>query len=75
MIADLIFTPVLLLLASVPAGAALVRLVWRDGPAPNVPRHALEAFVVGGSLYAVGGCTTALRDSPVVERIRVGSRA
>jgi hypothetical protein len=41
---------------------------WRDGPAPLVARHALEAFAVDGSLYAVGGCTTALRDSPVVER-------
>jgi hypothetical protein len=36
-----------------------------------VPRHALEAFAVAGSLYAVGGCTTALRDSPVVERLRL----
>jgi hypothetical protein len=44
---------------------------WRDGPSPGVPRHALEAFVVAGSLYAVGGCTTALQDSPVVERLRL----
>jgi hypothetical protein len=41
---------------------------WRDGPAPLVTRHALEAFAVDGALYTVGGCTTALRDSPVVER-------
>jgi N-acetylneuraminic acid mutarotase len=42
---------------------------WRDGPSPRVTRHALEAFAVDGVLYAVGGCTTALRDSPVVERL------
>ena len=41
---------------------------WRQGPRPLVTRHALSAFVVGGALYTVGGCTTALRDSPVVER-------
>jgi N-acetylneuraminic acid mutarotase len=44
---------------------------WRIGPSPGVRRHALEAFAVAGSLYAVGGCTTALRDSPVVERLRL----
>jgi hypothetical protein len=44
---------------------------WRVDPAPEVPRHALEAFVLGRWLYAVGGCTTALRDSQVVERIAV----
>ena len=44
---------------------------WRQGPPPLVTRHALEAFVVDGSLYAVGGCTTALQDSPVVERLEV----
>ena len=44
---------------------------WRLGPSPEVPRHALEAFVLGRWLYAVGGCTTALRDSQVVERIGV----
>ena len=32
-------------------------------------RHALKAFVAGGALYTVGGCTTALRDSPIVERL------
>ena len=41
---------------------------WRDGPRPLVTRHALEAFHVAGALYTIGGCTTALRDSPVVER-------
>jgi hypothetical protein len=42
---------------------------WRQGPSLRVTRHALEAFVLGGRLYAVGGCTTDLHDSPVVERI------
>jgi hypothetical protein len=45
---------------------------WRQGPRPGVTRHALAAFVVGDVLYAAGGCTTALRDSPVVERLRLG---
>jgi N-acetylneuraminic acid mutarotase len=45
---------------------------WRDGPAPPVTRHALEAFAVDGVLYTVGGCTTALQDSPIVERIDIG---
>jgi hypothetical protein len=36
-----------------------------------VTRHALQAFALGGSLYAVGGCTTALRDSTIVERLRL----
>jgi len=27
--------------------------------------------VVDGALYTVGGCTTALRDSPIVERLNV----
>ena len=45
---------------------------WRKGPSPPVTRHALEAFAVGGVLYTVGGCTTALRDSPIVERIAIG---
>jgi hypothetical protein len=44
------------------------RGTWRAGPRPLVTRHALEAFHVGGSLYTIGGCTTQLRDSPVVER-------
>ena len=41
---------------------------WRDGPRSLVTRHALEAFYVDGALYTIGGCTTALRDSQVVER-------
>jgi N-acetylneuraminic acid mutarotase len=46
---------------------------WHDGPRPLVTRHALEAFHVAGALYTIGGCTTALRDSPVVERRDVSS--
>lgn len=41
---------------------------WRDGPRPLVTRHALEVFHVDGRIYTIGGCTTALVDSPVVER-------
>ena len=41
---------------------------WRQGPSPRVARHALELFNAGGALYAIGGCTTELRDSAVVER-------
>lgn len=44
---------------------------WREGQHPVVTRHALEAFAVDGVLYTVGGCTTELRDSPVVERLRL----
>jgi hypothetical protein len=44
---------------------------WRQGPRPLVTRHGLEAFVVGGALYTLGGCTTALRDSPIVERLEL----
>ena len=44
---------------------------WRDGPRPLVTRHALEAFAIDGTLITVGGCTTQLRDSPVVERRRL----
>lgn len=44
---------------------------WRQGPRPLVTRHGLEVFAAGGELYTIGGCTTALRDSPVVERIGV----
>ena len=44
---------------------------WRQGPPLSVTRHGLEAFVVEDTLYAIGGCTTELRDSPVVERIRI----
>jgi hypothetical protein len=45
---------------------------WTDGPRPPVTRHALEAFALDGVLYTVGGCTTALRDSPIVERLAIG---
>jgi hypothetical protein len=48
---------------------------WRTGPPPRVTRHALSAFAIGGVLYTVGGCTTALRDSPVVERLTLGRAA
>jgi hypothetical protein len=44
---------------------------WQRGPRPLVTRHALQAFAVDGVLYTVGGCTTALRDSPIVERLRL----
>jgi hypothetical protein len=36
-----------------------------------VTRHGLEVFAAGGALYTVGGCTTALRDSPIVERLEL----
>jgi hypothetical protein len=45
---------------------------WRLGPHPLVSRHALEVFAVDGALVAVGGCTTQLRDTHVVERLRLG---
>jgi N-acetylneuraminic acid mutarotase len=41
---------------------------WRSGARPLVTRHALEAFAINGVLYTIGGCTTALRDTAVVER-------
>ena len=44
---------------------------WRQGPTPGVTRHALQAFAVHGVLYTIGGCTTALRDSPIVETLRL----
>jgi hypothetical protein len=47
---------------------------WRDGPAPLVARHALSLFHVDGSLYAVGGCTTKLRDTAVLETRVVSGR-
>jgi hypothetical protein len=40
---------------------------WRDGPRPLVTRHGLKAFAIGNRLYTVGGCTTDLHDSQVVE--------
>ena len=47
---------------------------WSGGPRPLVTRHALKAFVLDGSIYTVGGCTTALHDSQVVETRRVVSK-
>lgn len=44
---------------------------WRQGPRSLVTRHGLKTFYVAGSLYTVGGCTTDLRDSQVVERRRI----
>jgi kelch-like protein 2/3 len=41
---------------------------WRDGPRSLVTRHGLQAFYLDGLLLTVGGCTTQLRDSQVVER-------
>ena len=46
---------------------------WSRGPRPLVTRHGLDAFYVGGAVYTVGGCTTALRDSQVVERRELAS--
>jgi N-acetylneuraminic acid mutarotase len=40
---------------------------WRDGPSPQVHRHGLSVFHVDRRLYAIGGCTTALRDSQALE--------
>jgi hypothetical protein len=44
---------------------------WSRGPTPLVTRHALQAFAFDGVLYTVGGCTTALQDSQIVERLRL----
>ena len=41
---------------------------WTDGPRSLVTRHGLQTFHVDGAVYTVGGCTTQLRDSQVVER-------
>jgi hypothetical protein len=40
---------------------------WSQGPRSLVTRHGLKTFYVRGALYTVGGCTTELRDSQVVE--------
>jgi N-acetylneuraminic acid mutarotase len=40
---------------------------WTDGPRPLVTRHGLKVFAIGNRLYTVGGCTTDLHDSQVVE--------
>jgi Kelch motif len=49
----------------------LVERRWRQGPHPLVTRHGLEVFAIDEELFAIGGCTTALRDSPVVERLEL----
>ena len=43
------------------------------GAAPGRDAARARGVRVGGALYTVGGCTTALRDSPVVERLRLSS--
>jgi hypothetical protein len=45
---------------------------WSSGPRPLVTRHGAKAFVVAGALYTIGGCTTDLHDTQVVERRRLG---
>jgi hypothetical protein len=47
---------------------------WRDGPRPLVTRHGLKTFAIAGRLYTVGGCTTDLHDSSVVETRRLTIR-
>jgi N-acetylneuraminic acid mutarotase len=43
---------------------------WEKGPTLEVPRHALAAYTIDDTLYAVGGCLhPQLRDSTVVEKI------
>jgi N-acetylneuraminic acid mutarotase len=43
---------------------------WKKGPTLEVPRHALAAYTIDDTLYAVGGCLhPQLRDSTVVEKI------
>jgi len=44
---------------------------WSQGPRSLVTRHGLEAFYVDGALYTIGGCTTDLHDSQVVETRRL----
>lgn len=46
---------------------------WRSGPRSLVTRHGLQAFVVDRRLYTIGGCTTALVDSQVVEARELGT--
>jgi N-acetylneuraminic acid mutarotase len=41
---------------------------WTSGPKSLVTRHGLQTFYVDGEIVTVGGCTTQLRDSQVVER-------
>jgi hypothetical protein len=46
---------------------------WTKGPTLGVPRHALAAYTIDDTLYAVGGCLhPQLRDSTVVEKIPAG---
>jgi N-acetylneuraminic acid mutarotase len=45
---------------------------WAQGPRSLVTRHGLKTFFVDGNLYTLGGCTTALRDSQVLETREVG---
>jgi len=45
---------------------------WRDGPPSLTFRHGLNTFYTNGALFTIGGCTTALHDSQVVERRAVG---
>ena len=45
---------------------------WRSGPRPLITRHGLKAFALAGSLYTIGGCTTDLHVSQVVERRGLG---
>ena len=41
---------------------------WTTGPRSLVTRHGLQTFYVDGVLFTVGGCTTKLADSQIVER-------
>ena len=41
---------------------------WTNGPRSLVTRHGLQTFYIDGVLFTVGGCTTRLVDSPIVER-------
>jgi N-acetylneuraminic acid mutarotase len=47
---------------------------WTTGPRSLVTRHGLQTFYVDGVLFTVGGCTTRLVDSPIVERRVLRSR-
>jgi hypothetical protein len=44
---------------------------WREGPHSLTTRHGLNTFYVDGALFTVGGCTTQLRDSQIVETRRI----
>lgn len=41
---------------------------WSNGPRSLVTRHGLQTFYIDGVLFTVGGCSTKLVDSPIVER-------